>query len=125
MVIAMLSISNSVFMRKGINFHLPGLMTTEILENTALNLFGVNNQIGLILCFLISGIFILIAKFGKKYKWVFLMGLILYLIDSLLLFIFPRWWNLAFILLVFPKMIIGLTNTIKDTRSENENSTNA
>lgn len=123
-LIGVLSIINSVFLRKGINFRLPGLLTTEILENTALNLFGAGNQIGLVICLLISGIFFLLARFGKRYKWVFLMGLILYFFDSLLLLVMPRWWNLIFILLVFPNMVIGLRNTIIDSSSENKNITN-
>lgn len=124
-IIALFSIANSIFLRKGINFHLPGLMITEILENIALKLYGIGNQIGVILCVMISGIFFLLAKFGKRYKWVFLFGLILYLIDSLFLFMYPRWWNLIFILLVLPNMIIGLRNTIKDEAAENKTSTNA
>lgn len=124
-VIAIFSIANSIFLRKEIHFHLPGLIITEFIEKTSSSLFGPTNQVGLIFCLMISGIFFLLARFGKKYKWVFLTGLILYLIDSLLLFMFPQWWNIIFILLVVPNMIIGLRNTIKDTSAENKISTNA
>jgi hypothetical protein len=124
-VIALFSIANSIFLRKGINLHLPGLMITEVLENIALNLYGVGNQIGIILCIMISGIFFLLARFGRRYKWVFLFGLILYLIDSLFLLMYPRWLNMIFMLLVLPNMITGLRNTIKDQAAENKTSTSA
>ncbi len=125
-VIAMFSILNSIFIRKEVNFHLPGLAITEIFESATAKVYGGYSRVGFIMCLLISVMFFLFARYGKRNKWVFLSGLIIYFLDSLLVILSPRWSQILFIAFILWIMITGLVNTFKDEEKlRMENSTNA
>jgi hypothetical protein len=112
--IGLFSIVNSIFLRKQINFHLPGLAITEIFESIAAKVSGEGNRFGFIEVLFISAVFFLFARFGKENKWVFLAGLIIYFLDSILVFASPRWGQILFIFIALWSMITGLVNTFKD-----------
>lgn len=124
-IIAAFSITDSILIRRGINFHFPGLATTEILEIFFSKLYGFGSRVGFICCLIISGVFFLFSRYGKKNKWVFLFGLIVYFLDSLFIIFSYRWPQILFIALVLWSMITGLVNTIKDNDKIIESSTNA
>ena len=125
-VIAMFSILNSIFIRKDVNFHLPGLAITEIFESATAKAYGGYNRFGFIACLIISVIFFLFARYGKRNKWVFLAGLIIYCLDSLLVIFSPRWGQILFIFFILWLMITALVNTFKENESQvTESSTNA
>ena len=124
-VIAAFSIVNSILIRKNINFHLPGLAIAEIIESATSKVYGELNRVGFISCLLISTIFFLFARYGKRNKWVFLAGLIVYFLDSLLVILSPRWGQIIFIFLALWSMITGLVNTFRDEENLSvESSTN-
>ena len=117
-VIAAFSIVNSILIRKNVNFQLPGIAITEVFENETAKAYGDLNRVGFIGCILISAIFFLFARYGKRNKWVFLVGLIIYFLDSLLVIASPRWGQIIFIFLALWSMITGLANTFKDAENE-------
>jgi hypothetical protein len=125
-VIAMFSILNSIFIRKEVNFHLPGLVITELFETATAKVYGGYNRVGFIACLFISVIFFLFARCGKRNKWIFLTGLIIYFLDSLLVILSPQWMQILFISFILWIMITALVNTFKENESPTLNSsTNA
>lgn len=73
--------------------------------------------VGLLLGFLISGIFITIGVLGrKKQQWVVLTGIVLYSLDGILYFINGSWKFVIFHLLVLPFLWSGqhAFNNLKD-----------
>jgi hypothetical protein len=114
-MIGIFSIANSILMRRNVDFHLPGLAIAEIFDTALAK--GLGNKAGFISSLIISAIFFLFARFGKKNKWVFLSGLILYSLDSILIIMSVRWGSILFIFLALWSMITGLANTFKEEKS--------
>lgn len=113
-VIGVFTIANSVLSGKHISFHLPGLIITEISENVFINVFGEGNRFGFVATLIISAIFFLFARYGRRNKWIFLTGLIIYSFDAILVFSSPRWGQLIFIFIALWSMITSLVNTFRD-----------
>lgn len=117
-VIGMFTILNSVFIRKEINFHLPGLVISDIIESATAKVYGGYNSVGFFASLLISAVFFLFARYGKRNKWVFLSGLIIYFLDSLLVILSPRWGQILFIYLILWMLITALVNTMNESESQ-------
>ena len=69
-----------------------GLGITQLFEGIFIGIFGEFNLIGVIISLFISGIFVAIWHFSKKLsKTAFIIGMIIYGIDALILLAFQDW----------------------------------
>lgn len=107
------SILNSLFMRIDINFRLPGLAFTELLEFVAATFYGEPNRIGFVLTLIVAVIFFFLAKFGKNNKWIFLSGLILLFLDTILRASTFNWFFILFNFIALWAMTNGFINDMK------------
>lgn len=114
-ILGIFSIANSILTRRNVDFHLPGLAIAQIFDTAFAK--AISNKAGFISCLTISIIFFLIARFGKKNKWVFLTGIIIYALDSIIIVMSVRWGSILFITFALWGMITGLINTFKEEKS--------
>ncbi|MBG7612633.1 hypothetical protein IU405_10280 [Polaribacter sp. BAL334] len=69
-----------------------GLGVTQLFEGIYISMLGGFNLLGVIISILISGVFAVIWHFSKKLsKTAFVIGMVLYGIDALILLIFQDW----------------------------------
>jgi hypothetical protein len=107
------SILNSLFLRLDINFRLPGLSITELTEHVAAAFFGEFNRIGFVITLIIAAVFFFLAKFGKHNKWIFLSGLILLSLDTVLRAFTFNWFFILFNFMALWGMTNGFINDWK------------
>jgi MFS family permease len=98
LVIAGLSILNSVLNMSGAQFHfIFGLGITEIVDAVGRQSGSTGSALGLVVNLFIAGFFLWFWHFGRKgEKWAFLTGMALYVMDGLLLIPFRDLLGLAF-----------------------------
>lgn len=96
--IAGLSLINSISAAAGWDFRfIFGLGITQVLDAMGTQFGGSAKIVTLGLDLAVAGIFILFGVFGhKRHLWAFIVGLVLFAIDSLLMLIFQDWISLAF-----------------------------
>jgi hypothetical protein len=96
--IAGLSIVNSIgsLMGASINFVI-GLGVTQAIDEIAKEGRGSASSIGFIFNLLIAGFFIMMGKLGqKRRKWAVVLGIVIYLLDTLLFVAINDWLGVAF-----------------------------
>lgn len=96
--IAGLSILNTVIYLMGyqLNF-VVGLGATQFIDGIANVVYGNFKIIAFVLDIIVAGIFALFGVFAKKrYKWSFIIGMILYSADALIFIFFQDWIAVAF-----------------------------
>lgn len=113
------SILNSLFMRIDINFRLPGLAFTELLEFISVTFYGEPNRIGFVLTLIVAVIFFFLAKYGKNNKWIFLSGLILLFLDTILRAFTYNWFFILFNFIALWGMTNGFINDFKAEKINN------
>jgi hypothetical protein len=96
--IAALSFINSIMMNTGANYSfIIGLGITQIIDAMAAELGTGGKIVAILLDLAVAGVFVLFGIFGKKrHQWAFVLGGILYLLDTLLYLTFQDWLGLAF-----------------------------
>jgi hypothetical protein len=104
--IAGLSMATSIvsFSGGGFSFFLS-LGTTQVIDGfakgLATELGDATRIVGLVLDALVAGVFVLIGWLAlKRNLWAFVVGLILFMLDALILLFFQIWFGFAFHLLV-------------------------
>jgi hypothetical protein len=87
--IAGLSLVNSVVMIAGGGFHfVVGLGITSVVDELAKQVGSVGTVLDLVINGTVAGIFFLFGSFaGKAQKWAFIVGMVLYGLDGLLLLV--------------------------------------
>jgi len=93
LIIFGLSVVNTLILFSGGNVSfIFGLGITQLFEGLYIGLFGELNLIGAVISILISGIFLLVWHFSKKlHKSAFIIGMVIYGFDALLLLAFQDW----------------------------------
>lgn len=96
--IAGFSIVNSVIALAGQKLHFViGLGTTELFDGLSSQTGSLPKGAALALDILAAGFYVLYGLFARKgAKWAFLVGMIFYLLDGLLLLVFKDWLSVAF-----------------------------
>ena len=108
--IAGLSIINSLIMEFGgqIRFIL-GLGITEFVDAVIAKQASEVHVVGWIVNLVIAGVFALFGKFGRNgQKWAFLVGMVIYAADALLMATFQIWLGLAFHVYALYRIYQGL-----------------
>lgn len=97
-VIAGLSLVNSVLAMTGANIHfIFGLGLTQIVDALAHDSGGAGIVLDLIINGMIAGVFVLFWNFARKGgKWAFFVGMGLYVVDALILLAFKDILSVAF-----------------------------
>jgi hypothetical protein len=104
--IAGLSIVTSIFSFSGGGFaFVLSLGTTRVIDafatGLATELGDATRIVGLVLDLLVAGVFVLIGWLAlKRHLWSFIVGMILFVLDALVLLFFQIWISFAFHLLV-------------------------
>jgi len=90
-----LSVINTLILFFGGNVSfIFGLGITQFFEGVYIGLFDELNLIGVIISIAISGIFLVIWHFSRNLsKPAFIIGMIIYTIDALILLVFQDWWS--------------------------------
>ena len=90
--IAGLSLINSVAATAGVNWRfIFGLGITQVLDAMGTQFGGAAKIITLALNLVVAGIFILFGVFAhKRHLWAFIVGMVLFAMDTLLMFVFRR-----------------------------------
>lgn len=109
--IAGLSIINSVIMANGSNTHfVVGLGITEVFDAVGRGLHGSGHVVALGFSIAIAGVFVLFGYFANKMQqWSFLVGMVLYGLDALLLVSFSDMLSAGFHALVLFFLFKGFT----------------
>jgi hypothetical protein len=104
--IAGLSLVNTIAFLVGIQMHfVVGLAITQIIDGflyaftQELNTMarGILQALGVFLDVAIAGFFALLGFFGRKrYAWVVILGMVIYLFDAVLMIVFQDWLAAAF-----------------------------
>ena len=97
-IIAALSLVNSVLFMTGANIHfIFGLGFTQIVDAVAHNAGGAGVVLDLIINGVIGAVFVLFWNFARKgQKWAWLAGMGLYVLDGLILLLFKDFLSVAF-----------------------------
>lgn len=97
-IIAALSLVNSVLFMTGANIHfIFGLGLTQIVDAVAHNAGGAGVVLDLIINGVIGAVFVLFWNFARKgQKWAWLAGMGLYVLDGLILLLFKDFLSVAF-----------------------------
>ena len=95
--IAGLSLINSVAATAGVNWRfIFGLGVTQVLDVAGTQFGGAAKFVALGLNLVVAGIFILFGVFAnKRHLWAFIVGMVLFAIDTLLMLLFQDWISLA------------------------------
>ena len=96
--IAILSLVNSAVVVFGGGFHfILGLGITQVVDAVAKGIGEAGIVLDLIINGFVAAVFVLFWSFGKKaQKWAFVVGMIVYLLDGLLLLAFKDILSVAF-----------------------------
>lgn len=96
--IAGLSVVNSLIMVSGSNTHfVVGLGLTEVFDAVGRGLQGPGQMVALGFSIAIAGVFVLFGYFANKIQqWSFIVGMILYALDALLLLSFSDFLSVGF-----------------------------
>jgi hypothetical protein len=96
--IGALSVINSIILTYGGNFHfIFGLGCTELVSAAAANLPAGGMAAGWVVNIILAGVFCVFGKFGRDaQKWAFYSGMLFYIVDAMLVFMFRDWLGLAF-----------------------------
>ncbi len=108
--IAGLSLVNSLMImsKQGIVF-IFGLGITREVDGFASQMDSGGATIGLVLNIVIAGVFAMFGFFAsKRHSWAFIVGMVLYLLDSSLFLMSQRWLGLAFHAYVLFWFFMGL-----------------
>jgi len=97
-IIAVLSLINTIIMVAGGQTRfVVGLGITSIFDAIGTELGGPGVLIALLLSILVAVLFIIIGVFARKrHMWAFIVGMVLYGFDGLLLLLLKDIWSLAF-----------------------------
>lgn len=100
--IAGLSVVNSLIVLNGSNTHfVVGLGITEVFDAAGRSLHGPGQTVALVLSIGIAGVFALFGFLANKMmQWSFMVGMLLYVLDALLLFSFSDFLSVGFHALV-------------------------
>jgi len=98
LAIAGLSIVNSVLTMSGANFHfIFGLGITEIVDAIGRQSGTTGSALSLVVNLFIAGLFLLFWNFARRgEKWAFLVGMVLYALDGVILIPFKDFLGVAF-----------------------------
>jgi len=96
--IAGLSIINTIIFLTGAQWSfVVGLGITQLITGVALEFGSLAEIIAFILTLIFAGIFIFFGIFSRKrYNWAFVVGMILYVLDGLLLLLVQDWLSFGF-----------------------------
>ena len=96
--IAGLSLLNSILVIAGASLHfVVGLGVTTVVDALAKTLGGAGTLLDLVINGTVAGIFFLFGSFaGKSQKWAFIVGMVLYGLDGLLLLAFKDVLSVGF-----------------------------
>jgi len=84
-----------LFFGGGVSF-IFGLGITRFIEGIFIGIYGELNIIGLLVSILVSGVFVLVWYFAKRLsKPAFIIGMLIYGIDALLLLLFRDWLSVG------------------------------
>ena len=109
-MIAVLSLVNSVLAMSGANIHfIFGLGFTQIVDALAHQAGGAGLVLDLVINGIIAGVFVLFWNFARKgQKWAWYVGIALYAVDALILLPFKDFLSIAFHAYALYRMSSGL-----------------
>ncbi len=101
--IAGMSIFNSLIHLFGgsLNF-VMGLGATQVIDTLVTVITRENESsfflfVGLVIDFVVIGIFVLLGRFAQRlHRWAFVVGIVCYMLDSLIFLWLQEWFSLAF-----------------------------
>jgi hypothetical protein len=96
--VAGLSLINSISAFSGSSWRfIIGLGITQVFDGVGEGLGGAGKGVALVLDLLAAGLFVLFGVFAHKaHTWAFIVGMVLFTLDALLLLMGPDWLGLAF-----------------------------
>lgn len=115
LTIAVFSVINALLAYFEVNLRFVfGLGLTELFTAVFANSFGSNLFVFLSVSCLFAGLFVLIWFFSKQGNtWAYLLGLILYGLDALLIVYFKDWLAFAFHVFAFIGLFVGFMNLLE------------
>jgi hypothetical protein len=109
--VAGLSLVNSIVAFTGGNFRfIFGLGVTQLIDEFASQMSGSSQMIALALNIAAAGIFILFGVFAHKgHTWAFIIGMVLFALDGVILVLARQWLGVAFHAYVLFRLFQGFT----------------
>lgn len=113
--IAGLSVVNSVAAMFGSNVgFVLGLSITQIIDALVQGAGGAARAVALVIDLLAAGVFVLFGVFAyKRHNWAFIVGLVLYGLDTILTALAQVWFSLAFHAWALLSLGIGLKANLR------------
>jgi hypothetical protein len=96
--IAGLSVFNSLSYLLGYNWNFVcGLGVTQIIDGIIYEMQGTGKVIGLFIDFIFIGGFVLLGYLARKrYNWIFIFGIIIYVLDAAIFLLWQDWLSIGF-----------------------------
>jgi hypothetical protein len=101
-LVAVLSLVNSIIAFTGSSWHfIFGLGITEVLDGFGHEMGSGGPVVALVLDLLVAGLFIVFGLFANKaHSWAFIVGMLCFALDTVLLLVFQSWLSVGVHLLV-------------------------
>jgi hypothetical protein len=121
--ISILSLVNIVFLFSGVDkIFVLGMSLPFFINAIFQGIFSIPTVFGIIMNILFIGFFVLMGFLSiNHYKTGFIIGLIIYFIDTLIFIVFMQWIPIAFHILALVMITRGLVSLIKLEKPEKEN----